>query len=172
MSPVLCCCALAFVPLAPWSAGGGERGGAALSYVYANSGVCGSHAGCVSCELVCVCVLPVRVVIICLASTHTALVSRVPEPDTVLHLSTYIHTYAGVPVVGLTVFRHQEYSRTRSLTSSLQCVSRALRGGAGGAVGAPGDGLSAQQEASSRGPFVPPDPERSAPKSPPTRPAP
>ena len=30
-------------------------------------------AGCVSCELVCVCVSLVRVVIICLASTHTAL---------------------------------------------------------------------------------------------------
>ena len=32
--------------------------------------VCGSHAGCVSCELVCVCVSLVRVVIICPASTH------------------------------------------------------------------------------------------------------
>ena len=32
-------------------------------------------AGCVSCELVCVCVSLMRVVIICLASTHTALVS-------------------------------------------------------------------------------------------------
>ena len=32
-------------------------------------------AGCVSCELVCVCVSLVRVVIICPASTHTALVS-------------------------------------------------------------------------------------------------
>ena len=38
----------------------------------------------VSCELVCVCVSLVRVVIICLASTHTALVS---SPSlTVLHL--------------------------------------------------------------------------------------
>ena len=47
-------------------------------------------AGCVSCELVCVCVSLVRVVIICLASTHTALVS---SPSlTVLHLPTYIHT--------------------------------------------------------------------------------
>ena len=45
-------------------------------------------AGCVSCELVCVCVSLVRVVIICLASTHTALVS---SPSlTVLHLTTYI----------------------------------------------------------------------------------
>ena len=45
-------------------------------------------AGCVSCELVCVCVSLVRVVIICLASTHTALVS---SPSlTVLHLSTYL----------------------------------------------------------------------------------
>ena len=46
-------------------------------------------AGCVSCELVCVCVSLVRVVIICLASTHTALVS---SPSlAVLHLPTYIH---------------------------------------------------------------------------------
>ena len=42
-------------------------------------------AGCVSCELVCVCVSLVRVVIICPASTHTALVS---SPSlAVLHLS-------------------------------------------------------------------------------------
>ena len=42
-----------------------------------------------SCELVCVCVSLVRVVIICPASTHTALVS---SPSlTVVHLSTYIH---------------------------------------------------------------------------------
>ena len=41
---------------------------------------------CVSCELVCVCVSLVRVVIICPASTHTALVS---SPSlAVLHLST------------------------------------------------------------------------------------
>ena len=47
-------------------------------------------AGCVSCELVCVCVSLVRVVIICLASTHTALVS---SPSlAVLHLSTYLPT--------------------------------------------------------------------------------
>ena len=47
-------------------------------------------AGCVSCELVCVCVSFVRVVIICLASTHTALVS---SPSlAVLHLSTYLPT--------------------------------------------------------------------------------
>ena len=45
-------------------------------------------AGCVSCELVCVCVSLVRVVIICPASTHTALVS---SPSlAVLHLSTYL----------------------------------------------------------------------------------
>ena len=43
-----------------------------------------SLTGCVSCELVCACVSFVRVVIICLASTHTALVS---SPSlTVLHL--------------------------------------------------------------------------------------
>ena len=47
-------------------------------------------AGCVSCELVCVCVSLVRVVIICPASTHTALVS---SPSlAVLHLSTYLPT--------------------------------------------------------------------------------
>ena len=45
-------------------------------------------AGCVCCELVCVCVSFVRVVIICPASTHTALVS---SPSlAVLHLSTYL----------------------------------------------------------------------------------
>ena len=45
-------------------------------------------AGCVSCEPVCVCVSLVRVVIICPASTHTALVS---SPSlAVLHLSTYL----------------------------------------------------------------------------------
>ena len=55
---------------------GGDREDVALSYVYANSRVCGSQlAVCVSCEPVCVCVSLVRVVIICLASTHTALVS-------------------------------------------------------------------------------------------------
>ena len=84
-------------------------------------------AGCVSCEPVCVCVSLVRVVIICPASTHTALVS---SPSlTVVHLSTYttseclvlwfcvsllcdrhrpssVHPYrVGVPVVGRTVFR-------------------------------------------------------------------
>ena len=48
---------------------------------------------CVSCELVCVCVSLVRVVIICLASTHTALVSS--PRLTVLHLPTYIHTRLG-----------------------------------------------------------------------------
>ena len=48
-------------------------------------------AGCVSCELVCVCVSLVRVVIICPASTHTALVS---SPSlAVLHLTTYLPTY-------------------------------------------------------------------------------
>ena len=46
--------------------------------------------GCVSCEPVCVCVSLVRVVIICPASTHTALVS---SPSlAVLHLSTYLPT--------------------------------------------------------------------------------
>ena len=54
-------------------------------------------AGCVSCELVCVCVSLVRVVIICPASTHTALVS---SPSlAVLHLSTYLPTYLPTPDV-------------------------------------------------------------------------
>ena len=49
-------------------------------------------AGCVSCELVCVCVSLVRVVIICPASTHTALVS---SPSlAVLHLTTYLPTWS------------------------------------------------------------------------------
>ena len=53
-------------------------------------------AGCVSCELVCVCVSFVRVVIICPASTHNALVS---SPSlTVVHLSTYIHRCLEVQV--------------------------------------------------------------------------
>ena len=53
-------------------------------------------AGCVSCEPVCVCVSLVRVVIICLASTHTALVS---SPSlAVLHLSTYLPTCLCAPV--------------------------------------------------------------------------
>ena len=36
-----------FVPLAPWSAGGGDREDVALSYVYANS-------GCVAASWLCV----------------------------------------------------------------------------------------------------------------------
>ena len=45
------------------------------------------------CEPVCVCVSLVRVVIICPASTHTALVS---SPSlTVVHLSTYIQGVDG-----------------------------------------------------------------------------
>ena len=50
-------------------------------------------AGCVSCELVCVCVSLVRVVIICPASTHTALVSSpslaVLHPGSVLPEKTW-----------------------------------------------------------------------------------
>ena len=60
----------------------------ALSYVYANSGCVAATLAVCLVELVCVCVLLVRVVIICLASTHTALVS---SPSlAVLHLSTYL----------------------------------------------------------------------------------
>ena len=47
-------------------------------------------AGCVSCELVCVCVSFVRVVIICLASTHTALVS---SPSLRWLFFTFLPTY-------------------------------------------------------------------------------
>ena len=55
-------------------------------------------AGCVSRELVCVCVSLVRVVIICLASTHTALVS---SPSlTVLHLPTYMQGGHGISLSG------------------------------------------------------------------------
>jgi len=44
--------------------------------------------GCVSCEPACVCVSLVRVVIICPASTHTALVSSPSLEQAVLHLPT------------------------------------------------------------------------------------
>ena len=72
-------------------AGGGEREDVALSYVDANSGCVAASWLCVLCEPVCVCVSLVRAVIICLASTHTALVS---SPSlAVLHLSTYLPTY-------------------------------------------------------------------------------
>ena len=78
-----------FVPLAPWL-GEATGGGAALSYVYANSGcVAATLAVCLVSLFVCVSL--VRVVIICpaCASTHTALVS---SPSlTVLHLSTYLY---------------------------------------------------------------------------------
>ena len=64
---------------------GGGRGNVALSDVYVHSGcVAASLAVCPVSELVCVCVSLERVVIICLASIHTALVS---SPSlTVLHL--------------------------------------------------------------------------------------
>ena len=76
-----------FVPLVPCVLGGGDRGDVALSYVYANSGcdrvrlivarVCGQPNWLCVClvSFFCVCVPLVRVVIICLASIHTALVS-------------------------------------------------------------------------------------------------
>ena len=81
--PVVCCVVVPlFVSLAPWVLGGrqGERG----------PELCVRQLRvCVSCELVCVCVSLVRAVIVCLASTHTALVS---SPSlTVLHLPTYTH---------------------------------------------------------------------------------
>ena len=53
-------------------------------------------AGCVSCEPVCVCVSLVRAVIICPASTHTALVSC--PSLAVLHLPTYTYKLLPAPV--------------------------------------------------------------------------
>ena len=92
LSSVVCCalvCSLG--TLECW---GGRQGGCGLELCVRQLRVCGSQAGCVSCEPVCVCVslVPlVRAVIICPASTHTALVS---SPSlAVLHLTTYIHTY-------------------------------------------------------------------------------
>ena len=86
LSSVVCCALVcSFGTVECW---GGRQGGCGLELCVRQLRVCGSHAGCVSCELVCVCVSFVRVVIICLASTHTALVS---SPSlAVLHLSTYL----------------------------------------------------------------------------------
>jgi len=87
--PGVCCllCSCLFL-LAPWSAGGGDREDMALSYVYTNSGCVAASWLCVLFLRLCVCVSLVRVVIICPASTHTALVS---SPSlAVLHLSTYL----------------------------------------------------------------------------------
>merc|ERR1739848_651006 len=86
LSSVVCCalvCSLG--TLECW---GGRQEGRGPELCVRRLKVCGSPAGCVSCELVCVCVSLVRVVIICLASTHTALVS---SPSlAVLHPPTYI----------------------------------------------------------------------------------
>ena len=77
-------------------------------------------AGCVSCEPVCVCVSLVRVVIICLASTHTALVS---SPSlAVLHLSTYLPTEGHMD--------HQELARAAD--AALVCRPPHRRGVADG----------------------------------------
>ena len=98
-----------FVPLAPCVLGGGDRDDVALSYVYADSGCVAANWLCVLTLVslfVSVCAL-VRVVIICPASTHTALVS---SPSlAVLHLSSYLPT----------------------LSRGSRGVSRALRGGRG-----------------------------------------
>ena len=70
-------------------------------------------SGCVSCEPVCVCVSLVRIVIICLASNHTALVS---SPSlTVLHLPTYIHTYS--------VWHREGRTQSGETTSQLVCLA-------------------------------------------------
>ena len=67
LSVFVCCC----LSLGTEGAGGGGRGNVALSDVYVHSGCVAANLA-VSCELVCVCVSLERVVIICLASIHTA----------------------------------------------------------------------------------------------------
>ena len=92
--PVVCCVVVPlFVLLAPWSAGGGDREDMALSLCVRRLRVWGSPlAVCLVSLFVSVLSL-VRVVIICPASTHTALVS---SPGlAVLHLSTYLPTGYG-----------------------------------------------------------------------------
>ena len=84
-------------------------------------------AGCVSCEPVCVCVSLVRVVIICPASTHTALVS---SPSlAVLHLTTYLPDYCGEATTHSS-HRHKKmcgecagclWARERYAMSALRC---------------------------------------------------
>ena len=92
VTPVVCCDVVPlFVSLGTLECwGGGRQEECGPELCVRRLRVCGSHAGCVSCGLVCACVSLVRVVIICLASTHTALVS---SPSlAVLHLSTYLPT--------------------------------------------------------------------------------
>ena len=83
---VVCCalvCSLGTVGC--WE---GRQGGCGLELCMRRLRVCGSQLAVCLVSLFCVCVSLVRVVIICPASTHTALVS---SPSlAVLHLSTYL----------------------------------------------------------------------------------
>ena len=95
LSSVVCCALVcSFGTLECW---GGRQEGRGPGVMCTPTQGVWQPAGCVSCELVCVCVSLVRVVIICLASTHTALVS---SPSlAVLHLSTYLpHAKGRSPV--------------------------------------------------------------------------
>ena len=75
--------------------GEGRQGGCGLELCMRRLRVCGSQLAVCLVSLFCVCVSLVRVVIICPASTHTALVS---SPSlAVLHLSTYLPTWAWCP---------------------------------------------------------------------------
>ena len=110
-------------------------------------------AGCVSCEPVCVCVSLVRVVIICPASTHTALVS---SPSlAVLHLSTYLPrrvfftplapSRGGVPQLGETRSAELIPLQPFTLMESASCDSPSwLRRGAASSVLCPTSAYSAQ----------------------------
>ena len=95
--PVVCCVVVPlFVSLGTVECWGGRQGGYGLELCGKPTQGVWQPAGCVSCELVCVCVSLVRVVIICPASTHTALVS---SPSlAVLHLSTYLPCFIPLKV--------------------------------------------------------------------------
>ena len=82
-------------------------------------------AGCVSCEPVCVCVSLVRVVIICLASTHTALVS---SPSlAVLHFSTYLPSaHPGARARGSRSYESEIAVRTTATPLTLPKHSRTI----------------------------------------------
>jgi len=94
LSSVVCCalvCSLGTVGC--WE---GRQGGCGLELCMRRLRVCGSQLAVCLVSLFCVCVSLVRVVIICPASTHTALVS---SPSlAVLHLSTYLPRLSGSKV--------------------------------------------------------------------------
>ena len=100
MCLLVCVCVLPF--LGAWGVrGGGDWVNGALGNVYAISGWGAASWTCVLCACLCLCVAShVRVVIICPASTHTALVS---SPSlAVLHLSTYLPTVSAGSVHAIT----------------------------------------------------------------------